>query len=139
LVHQLHSHLPRVGDTGEVRVRAAALAVQAVGNAAMEEPAWINIAALALSMPRLIVHRLTADAAQPVRSTELRALPGEPPRLLRGAWIVESRRPEKHALFGQTASLGGYWLDECLYLIGLDHPDGIRVERVLPRWEESDL
>lgn len=139
LVRQLHPHLPRVPDAGDLRIGAATLAVQAVGNAAMEEPAWVNIAALALSMPRLIVHRLTADAAQQVRSTELRALPGEPPRLLRGAWIVESRRPERHALFGQTVSLGGYWLDNHLYLIGLDYPDGVRVERVSPRWEESDL
>jgi len=125
---------------GDLRVRAAHLAAASMPNeAAIAQPALVNVAALTLSMDRLVVHRLTADAAEQVRTTELRAIPGEPPPLMRRPWIIESRRPERHALFGSTASLAGYELDERLYLIGLDYPDGIRVEPVRIHWDEQDI
>ncbi|MDQ7794166.1 MAG: hypothetical protein RDU89_07100 [bacterium] len=101
-------------------------------------PAIVNCAALALSMPRLVVHRLSAGATRVVAETDLHSLPGEPPHLLRGPWLLEARRPEE-PLFGQTASLGGYELDGVIYLVGLDHPDGVYVARWVPHWREEDL
>src|SRR5690606_10784391 len=93
----------------------------------------------ALSMDRLVVHRLSAGATRTVHETDLHTLPGEPPRLLRRAWIVESRRPETEPLFGSTASLAGYLLDGTIYLIGVQYPDGIMVSRWRPDWAERDL
>lgn len=143
IVLKMRRNIPKVPhpDAADLRSRAALLTVMSpdVIGSGMPAPEWVNIAALTLSMPRPTAYRLTADASAQVRSTELRALPGEPPRILRSGWIVESRRPEKHSLFGSTASLGGYWLDDRLFLIGLDYPDGIRIESVAPKWEESEI
>lgn len=139
LIQRMMAHRESVPAAGDLRTRAGMLTLAAFGQRAIEQPALVNIAALALSMDRLVVHRLTADAAEQVRSTELRAVPGESPILMRGPWIVESRRPERHTLFGDTAALAGYELDGRLYLIGLDYPDGIRVEPVRIHWEEQDM
>lgn len=119
------------------RLAAAALALRAWPGA---PEAAVNVAALALSMrAHLIVHRLSAGAVALVHGTDLHSLPGEPPRLLRGPWIVEARGPEREALFGDTPSLGGYVLDGVLYLVGLRYPDGAMVAPWRPRWEERDL
>lgn len=140
LVHRMMAHRDAAPADLDVRTRAAHLAVAAFGlEQVLAQPALVNIAALALSMDRLVVHRLTADAAEQVRSTELRAIPGAPPALMRRPWIIESRRPERYALFGNTAALAGYELDGRLYLIGLDYPDGIRVEPVRIHWQEQDI
>lgn len=140
LVQRMIAHRDAVPDEGDIRTRAGHLALAAYGpDAAMGQPALVNIAALALAMDRLVVHRMIADAAEQVRSTELRAIPGEPPTLMRRPWIIESRRPERHPLFGNTAALAGYELDGRLYLIGLDYPDGIRVEPVRIHWAEQDM
>jgi len=82
---------------------------------------------------------VTADAAEQVRATELRSIPGEPPGLLRRPFIIESRRPEKFTLFGRTAALAGYPMDDKLYLVGFDYPDGARVEPVRIDWREQDI
>lgn len=67
----------------------------------------------------------------------LHTLPGEPPRLLRTGWIVESRIPEREPLFEDIASLAGYPLDGSIYLIGLRYPDGVYVSRWTPTWRED--
>ena len=140
LVHRMMAHRDAAPADPDVRTRAAHLAVAVFGlEQVLSQPALVNIAALALSMDRLVVHRLTADAAEQVRATELRAVPGKPPGLMRRPFIVESRRPERHPLFGQTAALAGYELDGRLFLIGLDYPDGIRVEPVRIHWQEQDI
>jgi hypothetical protein len=90
-------------------------------------------------MRRLTRHELTADAIELVHATDLHTLPSEPPRLLRSAWLLESRRPERRALFGDTASLGGYPLEGAIYLVGVGYPDGAAVARWQPRWIGGEL
>jgi hypothetical protein len=109
-------------------------------------PALVNCAGLALSMPRLTRHDLTADAIQLVHETDLHALPSEPPRLLKGAWILESRRPDRRGLidsdlggWGNTVSLGGYSLEGAIYLVGIGYPDGIAVARWTPKWTGGEV
>lgn len=140
LVANLHRHRAGPLPSGDLRERAAALAARTWGiHSVLARPLLVNLGALALLMDRLSVHRLSAGAIRLVHETDLHSLPGEPPRLLRRPWIVESRVPEREWLFGQTASLGGYPLDDAIYLIGLDWPDGVFVSRWRPRWEERDL
>ncbi len=109
-----------------------------------EQGILINVAALALSTlsGRLVIHRVSDGAARLVRSTELRSMPGEPPRLLRAPWIVEARRPDV-PLFGDTSSLAGYPVPDrepgAVYLIGLLYPEGARGTLWRPRWEEHDI
>jgi hypothetical protein len=138
-VTRLHAVRP-AGGVDDFRTAAATMAANAYAierlNAA---PALINCAGLALAMPRLTRHELTADAIELVHATDMHALPAEPPRLLRGAWLIESRRPERHCLFGDTASLGGYTLDGAMYLIGIGYPDGAVVARWQPHWTGEDL
>ena len=101
--------------------------------------ALVNCAGLALSMARLTRHELTADAIELVHATDLHTLPAEPPRLLRGAWIIESRRLERRQLFGDTASLGGYVLEGAVYLVGAGYLDGVAVAKWQPHWTGEDL
>lgn len=128
-------HLPALG----LRERAAALAIGTEGLASVVEyQGLVNCAALALSMPRLVVHRVSPGAARMVHETDLHSLPGEPPRLLAGPWLLEARSPDE-PLFGDTASLGGYGLDGAMYLIGFGYPAGMNVARWTPRWREEEL
>lgn len=123
----------------EPRAAAAAVALARYGpETVAAAPALLNCAGLALSMPRLVVHRLSAGAARTVAETDLHSLPGEAPNLLRAPWLLESRRPEE-PLFGRTACLGGYQLAGVTYLVGLDYPDGVAVARWTPHWQEEEL
>jgi len=145
-VAKLHAVRPG-GGVDDFRVSAATMAAQVFGaGALLGAPALVNCAGLALSMARLVRYELTADAIALVHGTDLHTLPGEPPRLLRGAWILESRHPEKHPLiesdmgrWGMTASLGGYPLDGAIYLVGIGYPDGIAVARWAAKWTGEDL
>lgn len=136
--HRRLLHLPP-GETG-FREQAARLAIATWGQGmVLQLPALINWAGLALRMrDRLVVHRLSAGAIRLVHETDLHSLPGEPPRLLRKAWIVESRKLDE-PLFGATVGLAGYELEGAIYLLGLDYPDGAYVSRWRPRWEEREL
>lgn len=119
------------------RLSAARLMAAAWGFGGPE--GLVNVAALALSMrDRLVLHRVSPGAARLVHETDLHSLPGEPPRLLRGPWLIEARNPEE-PLFGRTSSLGGYILDGMIFLVGLEYPDGAFVARWTPRWEARDL
>src|SRR5690625_1164573 len=94
---------------------AAVLAAEAWGHQRVERvPALVNVAALALATrDRLLVHQVRPGAARLAGETDLHTLPGEPPRLLRRAWICEVRRPEKgEELFSGTVGLAGYEVDE---------------------------
>lgn len=129
----------RLPLSGDLRQDAALLATLAYGRRLLEQPALVNFAALAISMSdRLIVHRLAHGAVRAVAETDLHSLPGEPPQLLRGPWILESRSPEE-PLFGATAALAGYPLDDAIFLLGLDYPDGVYVARWTPHWEEREI
>lgn len=134
--HRAAGNTPAAHD---LRIAALALAMREYSPAAVDEhPILINCAALALSMPQLTVHRLSSGAARMVGETDLHSLPGEPPYLLRGAFLLEARRHEE-PLFGQTSSLGGYAHNGAVFLVGLQYPDGAAVTRWVPRWEERDL
>src|SRR5690606_18539978 len=140
LVHGLHSRAREIPEHDDLRSRAALLAVLAYGpQRTLELPELVNIAALALSMPRLTVHTVRPGVSSLVDETDLHSLPDEPPRLLRTGWIAEVREPGRESLFGSTCSLGCYELDGTYYLIGLDHPDGARVARWRPQWRGGEL
>ena len=139
MVRELHSR-PRP-DVSDLRAAAGALAASAYGfEVVAEQPSFINVAALALVVRRLIVHRLTPGAIRAVDETDLHTLPGEPPRLLRGPWILESRHPDRgEPLVGNCPALAGYRLEGAIYLIGFGRPDGVYVARWVPRWGEEDI
>ena len=145
-VAKLHAVRPG-GGVDDFRVSAATMAARVFGaGALLGVPALVNCAGLALSMARLVRYEITADAVELVHRTDLHALPGEPPRLLRGAWILESRHPERRPLiesdmgrWGMTASLGGYPLDGAIYLVGIGYPDGVAVARWAPKWTDEEL
>ncbi len=125
----------------DLRTGAAELAIRVHGTErTLTQPALLNLAALALSMPRLTVHVIRAGVPDLVDATDLHALPAEPPRLLQAPWILEVRNPaDGERLFGSTASLAGYELDGVRYLIGLGYPDGVMVARWRPVWSGGDL
>lgn len=129
----------RLPDGTDLRIRASELALTTYGTRAGESPALVNVAALALSLPRLEVHVLSPGAIHAVHGTDLHGLPGQSPGLLRHAWILETRRPEKEHLFSNVSSLAGYPVDDDVFLIGLGFPDGVFVARWKPAWGERDL
>ncbi|MCC6130060.1 MAG: hypothetical protein IT186_09030 [Acidobacteria bacterium] len=123
----------------DLRDRAAELAFSTFGQRALELPGLVNLAALSLSLPRLEVHVLSHGAINAVHGTDLHGLPGRAPGLLRHAWILETKRPERERLFGQVASLAGYAIGEHVFLVGLGYPDGFFMARWTPAWGERDL
>jgi hypothetical protein len=98
----------------------------------------VNVAALALSMPRFRVHEISNGASGLVHGTDLRTTPGEPPHLLQSAWIVQASYPGE-MLFGSTCCVGYYPLDGAIYIVGLDWPDGAAVARWVPQWGEREI
>lgn len=124
-----------------LRHRASLMGIKAFGLQTMLEiPSLINIAALAGSIPdRFITHRVSPGAIQMIHDTDLHTLPGDAPRLLRSPWIIEAKRPEQERLFGDTVNLAGYPLEDSIFLIGLNWPDGGYVARWKPHWETKDL
>lgn len=124
----------------DLRQAAALVALDCWGRTVTEQPSLVNVAALALSTrERLVVHEVRGSVVQLVGATDLHALPGRPPRLLRRPFILEASRPDKGGLVEGTGSLGGYEIDGAIYLIGLGYPDGVRVASWRPRWGEADL
>lgn len=126
----------------ELRHEAGRLAYETYGDRVLDPDlmSLVNIAALTVLMrPRLVVHQITPGAASRVLDTDLHTLPGDPPRLLQGPWIVEVKRPGREKIFEDTASLAGYPLDGTIFLIGLQWPDGVRVVKWSPVWGAQDL
>ena len=88
-------------------------------------PETLHVAAMALAFgSTLRVHELRGSVPATVAGTDLHSLPAEPPELLRGPCIVEVRDPGEEFLFGDTASLGCYQLEEAYHLVGFQYPDG---------------
>lgn len=140
IILMLREHADRAPEHPDIRARGGLLAQKTFGTTAIvNQPELINFGTLALMQPRMTVYELSAGATRLVHSTDLHTLPGEPPRLLRTAWIIESRVPEREPLFGDTVSLAGYALDDSIFLIGLRYPDGAMVSRWRPVWAEKDL
>lgn len=127
------------------REAAAAVAIATWGRErAIDLPELINIAMLAVQMPRLAVHELRGRVPAVVDETDLHSLPDEPPGLLRAPWLLEVRTPGPESLFptgsdSACCSLGGYELEGTYYLVGLDYPDGATVVRWRPTWSGGEL
>jgi hypothetical protein len=139
VVRKLQPFAHNIPAYPDIRERAAFLVTKAVHPTVLAaEPSWVNFGVLTLHSP-IHVYENSAGATRLVHSTDLHTLPGEPPRLLRTAWIVESRRPDKEPLFGETFSLAGYPMPNGIFLIGLYYPDGVAVSRWTPQWEETEL
>jgi len=146
----LPSYLARLGGCDpdslarirqELRIHAGLLAMHTFGDpVASGALELVNIAALAICLERPVLHLLRPAACGLVHTTDLHTLPGEPPRLLQRAWLVEVRRPETgDRLFGDTVYLGGYAFDGATYLVGLEWPETARVSRWVPRWGDAEL
>jgi hypothetical protein len=135
-------HAPAAPTGSDLRTTAGALAALTYGmDTVLEMPALVNIAALAwLTRERRVVHRISSGAAHVVHDTDLRTIPSAPPPLLHRPWILTSRNPERgECLFGDTAELAGYPLDDRIYLIGLQYPDGIKVAGWRPKWSADEI
>ncbi|WP_286978832.1 hypothetical protein [Aminobacterium sp. UBA5514] len=100
---------------------------------------WINISALAWEMrSSLTVYELAKGVPEIIRETEIRSLPSIPPFLLHHGWIIESRKISE-PLFGDTVCLGGYSVDNKIFLIGFERNGRAMVVPVTPCWGETDI
>lgn len=141
-VRELHETARRLGRSKPTDLRATAAEVVAQRHGpetVTRVPELVNVAALALSLDPLVVHVLSPEAVELAHTTDLHVLPDEPPRLLRRAWLVESRYARGEVLFGDTASLGGYALDGVVYLVGLGLEGWARVARWTPHWIGEEI
>lgn len=123
MVLRLQEHINEVPTNLDTRAQGGILAEETFGmQTVLDQPELVTFGVLTIMQRRATVYAMSAGATNLVHSTDLHTLPGQPPRLLRTAWIVESRIPEREPLFGDTASLAGYPLDGNIYLIGLRYP-----------------
>ncbi len=100
---------------------------------------WINISALAWEMrSSLTVYELAKGVPEIIIDTEIRSLPSIPPFLLHNGWIIESRKISE-PLFGDTVCLGGYSVDNKIFLIGFERNGRAMVVPVTPCWGETDI
>lgn len=125
------------------REAATTVAVACWGpTAATSGPELVNVAALALrARERLVAHQVRPAAARQVAETDVHSLPDAPPRLLRGPWLLEVRRPETgERLWGDTVALAGYEVEPgTTFLLGLGAGGWCRVVHWRPRWTGEDL
>jgi len=134
---------PPHGVATDARAAAGWLAMDVYGPAAPAvNPPIVNVAALALAMrDRMEVHEMRHGAARLVAETRLGGAPSEAPRLLAGAWLIESQRPDRgERLWGTTFALGGYRAPDGRHcLVGLLWPDTARVAFWAPRWTGEEF
>ncbi len=105
--------------------------------------ALTNVAAMSLLFARrerrqVITHEITGGVSRLIREADLRSIPAEPPLLMRGPWIMESKRLQD-PLFGSVVCLGGYPLQDRIFLVSFFYPDGLHVGRVVPQWKEGEI
>lgn len=93
----------------------------------------LNMITLALLMDRLLVYEVSPGAISVIRNLDIQDLPDKPPTLLSLPWLIESKNLDK-PLFGNTVCLGGYFIRNKYFLVGLLYPDGARVESWAPEW-----
>lgn len=102
----------------------------------LTQPALVDVAELAIAMGQhLVVHAMRPSATRVVHETDLHTLPGECPKLLRRAFVVEADWQAGRVLWGTTACVGGFLRpDGVIVLIGLLVPDGVTVAYWRPDW-----
>lgn len=85
---------------------------------------------------RCVAHVFRPAACALVASTDLRDMPSEPPRLLRGPWLLSG---SAGPLFGDTLELGGYVDGEVggLRLVGRFEGSGVVATSWRPEWGEQ--
>lgn len=110
----------------------------------IELPAMVNVAGLREAFRRqtrrVVVHEVAPGVARLVEGTDLHALPGEPPLLLRGPVIVEVRRPDRDVLFGSTIAVGAYESETgLLMVVGLMTDGSALVQPWRPVWGGQEL
>ena len=131
---------PDLDLKGRVALAFAEIYGDRVEEYALQHPEYLNIMALALSMQdRLIMHRLSKGTVSLVHDTDLHMLPSESPAFLKNPFLISSRKPEQgDVLFGNTIQIGGYWMEDTLYLILL-HKEGLSVVPWEPKWAEEAI
>lgn len=84
---------------------------------------------------RCVAHVFRPAACALVASTDLRDMPSEPPRLLRGPWLLTG---SAGPLFGDTLELGGYVDGEVggIRLVGRFDDSGVVATSWRPEWGE---
>jgi len=103
------------------------------------DPVLLNIAALVIRQGRLTVHRLLPEVVAQVNETDIRALPADPPRLLRsGAFCIEAADMAK-PLYGDVICLGGYETEGKWWLIMFALNGSVSVGVWEPQWGEGEV
>lgn len=151
LVRPLKPLVARLPPNAPLREAGAAVVGAHYGDALVEHPALVNVGVLAvISGGQPPVWHCRPSASRVVHETDLRSIPSEPPPILRGAGIIEARRPETgERLWGNVASIGWYAIDgremypprllPAIFLVAVQYPDGIAVARWCPAWTGEDL
>lgn len=124
-----HGH----GSARQAAIRSAALDASAVNGVHIYDLSDAFVRA-----GRITLHEVRQSAARLVRETDVRGLPHEAPRMMRGPWLIEIARPEKgHRLFDATHSLAGRPLPNGrIVLIGIGGEDTMTAEWA-PTWGRS--
>jgi|GEM_PF-5938018 hypothetical protein len=120
--------------------KAGTVAVIKFGyNLVSELPILVNFAALWISSkPKTKVHEVTAAVSRMVASTDMHDYPFMCPDLMKNAFVIESKNHEE-PLFGDTFSIGGYWVLDKLFLVGTRYPDGALMGVAVPVWDGSEI
>lgn len=130
--------LPEEVTSRGLLLEGTVAALLTVGLRTFEDlPAVLNLAVLARSTlrePHLRVHQISSAAVATIAQTDLHTMPREPLALLDSPFLIESRNTASETLFGETYSLGGYWHERQLYLVGMSQSGGSYVAPWRPEW-----
>lgn len=136
-------HAAIVSQEAIFKFQGIVLAQRCYGVEAVEAvPSLVNCAALALTMERLVLHQMKRGASALVNETKLHSLPSTCPRILSKSFLFEVRDRGKDFLFGKTFCLGGYWIGNECFLLGLqDEGDSVGglVGVWRPQWSQDIL
>ena len=128
--------VPFVTNITDLKQSAAKIALDTFGTVTTHEPLLINVTALRLCLPKeLTVYEITTGVSGQIDATDIHNFPSLCPDFLKKAFVLESKKPE-HPLFGNTSSLGGYWIDGNFYLVGIGCPDGATLH---PVWDGREI
>jgi len=102
-------------------------------------PILVNFAALWISSkPKTRVYEVTAAVSRMVAATDMHDYPFMRPELMKGSFIIESKNHDE-PLFGDTFGIGGYWVNDKLFIVGTRFPDGVLMGSTVPVWDGSEI